>query len=388
MAIAIVPPDVNRCSGDFTVEANCILFGLAAIKGCGMQAAEAIAAERRARGPFRDLFDFCERLDPAVVNRTAIESLIKAGAFDGTGARRAQNFGAVERALQSGAAALADRRSGQRGLFEDAAGAEPAAATSGTLPNVPEWGKRERLAAEKEVLGFYLTSHPLAEVEETLQTFCTHNTTEAATLSHRSEVLLGGMLASIKFSHTKNPRPGATATKYAMFDLEDTAGLMRCILWPEEFATYGAQVQPDAIVAIRGAIDKRPGSEDANLIVNEIIPLAELPARFTRGVSIRVDEATHGIRGLEQLYEILRGDEGKCAVELVLRLADGSVVTCACERPRVDLTPELRRRVEELLGPQSLRPIQSRPKPTSNGQNGHNGNGHNGYARSAAAGRR
>ena len=172
---------------------------------------------------------------------------------------------------------------------------------------MPEWAERERLSAEKEVLGFYLSSHPLAEHEETLTSYCTHNTVEAAALSHRTEAVLGGVLASIKFSQTKNPRPGSTATKYAMFDLEDTAGMMRCIVWPEEFATHGELIKADAIVALRGVIDKRPGSEEANFIVNEVVTLPDLATRCTRGVMIRVDEEPHGVRGLEQLYEILPG---------------------------------------------------------------------------------
>ncbi|HEY1599978.1 MAG TPA: DNA polymerase III subunit alpha [Pirellulales bacterium] len=382
MNITVVPADVNRCQGEFAVEDGKILFGLAAIKGCGAQAADAINAERRANGPFVDLFDFCERVDPSLVNRATIESLVKAGAFDFTGARRSQNAAAVERALQSGAAALADRRSGQKGLF--AADDEPTV-TAATLPDLPEWPEREKLAAEKEVLGYYLSSHPLAEHEETLASYCTHTAVEATALAHRTEVVLGGILASIKFSNTKNPRPGSTATKYAMFDLEDTAGMMRCIVWPEEFANYGELVKADGIVAVRGAIDKRPGSEEANLIVNEVMHLADLPARFTRGVTIRVDEEPHGVHGLEQLYEILRGYPGSCELELVLRLADGSRVACACDGMRVELTTEMRRRVEELLGRGCLRPIASRPRPAGGGQNGH---GQNGYSRGTATARR
>ena len=132
------------------------------------------------------------------------------------------------------------------------------------LPEMPEWDDREKLAAEKEVLGFYLTSHPLAEHDATLSAYCTHTTAAAATLPPRTEVDLGGMLASIKFSHTKNPRSGSTNTKYAMFDLEDMDGIMRCIIWPEEFANYGHLVAADAILVVRGAIDRRPGSEEAN----------------------------------------------------------------------------------------------------------------------------
>ena len=103
---------------------------------------------------------------------------------------------------------------------------------------------------------------------------------EAAELKHRTEVMLGGMLSAIKLSHTKNPKPGSPS-RYAMFDLEDTEGMIRCIVWPEQFASYEQLIKPDAIVVVRGAVDKRPGSEEANLIVNEMIPLDDLP-RATR----------------------------------------------------------------------------------------------------------
>jgi len=385
MNIPVVPPNVNRCHGDFMVETEHILFGLAAVKGCGMQAADAISAERKARGPFKDLFDFCERLDPAMVNRSAIDSLVKAGAFDFTGARRSQNAGAVEKALQSGAAALADRRSGQKGLFGDFEDDDDSKSTAtSSLPDVPEWPERELLNSEKEVLGFYLTSHPLAEHEETLRTYCSHSTVEAAALPNRHEVILGGILASIKFSHTKNPRPGSTATKYAMWDLEDTGGVMRCILWPEDFAKYGDHVKGDAVVGLRGTIDKRPGSEEANLIVNELFPLSELAARFTRGVRIRYDEKTHGERGLDQLNEILRGYPGTAEFQLVLRLTDGSQVTCDCDGLKVDLCAELRQRVDNLLGPGNLKPLPVKLKQSSANGNG-NGNGYGkGGARNGA----
>jgi DNA polymerase-3 subunit alpha len=370
MQLEVIPPNVNRCSADFTVVEGKIGFGLSAIKGCGRPAAEAIVAGRKKDGPYRSLFDFCSRLDPAVVNRGTIESLVKAGAFDCCGGKRAQWMSVVERALQSGAAALADRRSGQMGLFGEE---EPTPASGGSavaLPDIPEWNQRELLSFEREVLGFYLSSHPLAEHEATLRTYCTHTTTEAATLSNRTEVVLGGSLAAIAVKHTKNPRPGSTNTKYAMFDLEDTAGIMRSIVWPEDYATYGALVQPDKILAVRGTIDKRPGSEDANLIVNELLTLEELAQRFTKGIALRIDERTHGERGLEQLHEILRGYPGNCDLQLVLCLADGAKVYCKCEGFRVALDPEMRRRVDDLLGPGNVRLLAAPPPKRSAPTNG------------------
>jgi len=363
MQIEVVPPDVNCSAAEFTVSQGKICFALSAVKGCGAAAAEAITEVRRKDGPYRSLFDFCERIDPGTVNRSTIETLIKAGAFDSLGARRAALFAAIDRAMQSGAAAAADRRSGQLGLFgSDDDDQHPGAAN---LPDVPEWNEREKLAGEKEVLGFYLSSHPLAEHQKTLQTYCSHTTAEAAALGPRTEVLLGGMLAAIKFAHTKNPKPGKPS-RYATFDLEDTAGTIRCILWPEPLADYGEMVRTDTVVVARGAIDRRPGSEETNLIVSELIPLKELASRCTRGVVVRVNEEAHGCKGLEQLHEILRGYPGNCELQLVLSLADGTRVPCNCDRYRVEINTEMRNRVTQLLGRENLRLLIS----TSGGGNG------------------
>ncbi|MGA2034859.1 MAG: DNA polymerase III subunit alpha, partial [Thermoguttaceae bacterium] len=352
MGITVLPPDVNRSGVEFTVADGNICYALSAIKGCGGGAAAAIVAGRRKDGPYRSLFDFCGRLDPSMVNRTALESLVKAGAFDRLGGRRAQYFTAIDRALQAGASAAADRRSGQLGLFGDED--EPAETGAGDLPEMPEWEPRDRLAKEKEVLGFYMSSHPLAEHRETLAAYCSHSTVEAAALKHRTEVMLGGMVSAVKLSHTKNPKPGSPS-RYAMFDLEDTAGIMRSIVWPEQFAQFGQLVEADTIRVVRGVIDKRPGSEEANLIVNEMIVLEDLPARCTRGIVIRLLEETHGLEKLDLLHEILRGYPGSGGLQLVICLSDGRRVECSCSDFRVAISPEMRTRVEELLGPGNLR---------------------------------
>jgi DNA polymerase-3 subunit alpha len=236
---------------------------------------------------------------------------------------------------------------------------------------LPEFDERQRLAMEKEVLGFYLTSHPLAEHEQVLRTYCTHTSSQLAKLEPRAEVLVGGMLAAIKFSHTKNPRQGSDHTKYAMWDLEDLDGIVRCIMWPEQFAEYGELVKPDAILAMRAAIDRRPGSEDVNLIINELIPLEGLSARFTSGVVIRVREDTHGIDLLTPLREIVRGYPGPKPLRLRLELADGGCVLLECGKNGVTIDPELRRRVDDLLGTGNFRLIGAAPKPASP----QNGNG-------------
>ncbi|MCE5302345.1 MAG: DNA polymerase III subunit alpha [Planctomycetaceae bacterium] len=352
MDITVLPPDVNSSDVEFTVSEGKICFGLSAIKGCGAAAAGVIAAERTKHGPYRSFFDFCERLDPGAVNRTAIESLVKAGAFDRLGGHRAQLLATIDRAMQAAVAAAADRRSGQMGLFGGDEDERPETAAA-PLPDVPAWEERDRLIKEKEVLGFYLSSHPLAEHQKTLATYCSHTTVTAATLNHRDEVMIGGMLSALKLSHTKNPKPG-NPSRYAMFDLEDMDGMMRCIVWPDQFVHYEPLIKPDAIMVLRGAIDKRPGSEEANLIVNEIIPLEDLDARCARGVRIRVSENEHGPKKLELLHEILRGYPGHCDLELQLHLADGRRVICPCDKVKLAVNVEMRARVDQLLGPGNL----------------------------------
>jgi DNA polymerase-3 subunit alpha len=179
--------------------------------------------------------------------------------------------------------------------------------------------------------------------------------------------MLGGMISSVKLSHTKNPKPGAPS-RYAMFDLEDTEGIMRSIVWPEQFAVYEEQIKPDAIVVLRGAIDKRPGSEEANLIVNEIIPLENLASRYTRGVRIRVIEQAHGLQTLEGLHEILRGYPGTCELELTICMADGSRAACKCDNLRLSVNPEMQARVDQLLGPGNFRLLTAPPTAATTGR--------------------
>ncbi len=370
MNIEVAGPDVNRSHGDFTVRENRIHVGMCAIKGCGEAAAAAIVAAREKGGEFRSLYDFCERVDAQQVGRATIESLVKAGAFDSCGARRAQLMAVVEKAVQAGAAVHADRRSGQKSFF-DALDDEPqtVAAASG-LPDVPEWDSRTQLAAEKEVLGYYLTSHPLAEHATMLKTYCSHSTLEAASEKHRTDVVLGGMVSSVKVAQKKGSRPGDANGKYAMFDLEDMGGILRCILWSEQYAEFGHLLSGDAILVIRGAVDRRPGSEEANLIVNELIPLDQVAGRFTRGLVVRVSEPVHGTAALESLHEIVRGYPGKCELQLVLSLADGTRVTLKSDRIRVDWNPEIQERVEALLGPGNVRLIAAPPPPSNRPRQG------------------
>ena len=190
-------------------------------------------------------------------------------------------------------------------------------------------------------------------------------------MEHRSNVVLGGMLSAVRFSHTKNPRRGQTETKYAMFDLEDLQGIIRCILWPDSYVNCGQLVEVDSMLLVQGIVDRRPGSEEVNVIVSDLIPLTEASRRFTSRVRIQVNESQESLRQLESLHEILRHYPGDCALELMLCLENGMQVRCNCEDMRIENSEEMRSRVQDLLGPNHLRATASLPNRSHQNANRH-----------------
>jgi DNA polymerase-3 subunit alpha len=374
MQIEVIHPSVNSSASEFTVRDGNIHFGLSAIKGCGKSAATAINLARERGGLFKDIFDFCERVDPTACNRATVETLVKAGAMDSLGGHRRQLLEVVDRAIQAGQSAAEDRRNGQQNLFA-AMDDDETDVTEVALPDVMEFEEREKLVQEKEVLGFYLSSHPLDEYRELLGEYCSHTTSTLANLPDRMEVFVGGMLSNIRHLHTRKSRPGSP-TKYADFELEDMDGSIRCIAWPDRFAESGHMIESDAIMLLRAVVDRRGGNDSANLIVSELIPLDQLDSLLVTGVIIRVDEKLHGAEMISKVREITRGYPGNASLELLICLGDGTRVQLKSQTQNVDVTPELRQRLDDLLGPGNLRRITARPSttPQGSGSSRHRGN--------------
>ena len=375
MGIEVVPPGVNNSGVLFTVSGGKIQFALSAIKGCGGSAAEAIVRHRETGGPYKDLFDFCERVETSQCNRSSIETLIKAGAMDCFGARRSQLLATLDRAIQSGVAAHADRKSGQKSLFGDFA-EESEEQVNSTLPDIPEMEERELLSCEKEVLGFYLTSHPLAQHAKQLAEYCTHQTNALEPTRDRDNVIMGGMISAVKHSNIKKVRGPNDPTRYVMFDLEDMEGSVRCIQWPGEFADQGHLIQSDSIVLIEGVIDKR-GGDEANLIVNKVSPLEELGQIYTSGIRLFIDQRKHGDEILTKVHEVVRGYPGERDLELNLRLLDGTVVRAQSHKIKLEINEELRTRLGDLLGEANIKYKVETPKLS----NQNDGNSRREYAR-------
>ena len=350
MGVEVVPPCINSSGVEFIVAENRIHFAMSAIKGCGIGAAQAIVDAREDKGPFKDIFDFCERVESSKCSRASMESLIKAGALDCFGAKRSQLQAVADRAIQSGAAALADKRSGQKNLFGGASDdpVDEKEAEEVILPSMDEWEERLLLNCEKEVLGYYLTSHPLAPYEVKLASYCSHKTSGLENCKDRDRVSMGGMISSVKQTHVKNPRDPNSPTKYAMFDLEDVDGAIRCILWPQDFVKHGHNIKSDAVVVLQGRLDFR-GGDEANMIVDKVIPIEELDQSLTHGMKIMIDEQFHPPETVKTAYEIIRGYPGNRQLKIELIMADGMRVELNSTK-RVEINDQLTKRLSDLLG--------------------------------------
>ncbi|HJZ59722.1 MAG TPA: DNA polymerase III subunit alpha [Gemmataceae bacterium] len=327
MGIEVLTPDVNRGMADFDVHNNRIIFGLTAIKGLGRGAAEEIVRAREAGGKFKDIFDFSERIDRRVVQKAAVEKLVMAGAFDAFG-RRAAHFAAVAKAFQAADERAADRRRGQRSFF-DLLDADSTADGNGNgapdhgLPDVPEWPETERLKFEKEALDFYISSHPLAQHDEQLKRFRTHDAAQALRSPHGSSVLLGGMVTQLQ------PRTvQKNGKRWAMFYLEDFTGQCKCILWSEEYARFKDVVVADAVMLFEGVVEWREGGSTGDVIVKRVLSVDEARKEMTKSMLLKMPytDDPDALRKLDAVGLVLKRYRGQTPVFLSVRDTNGKQV--------------------------------------------------------------
>jgi len=331
--VEVKPPDINLSDVAFTVvygsdekrtpDTGHIRFGLSAIKGVGEKAMTSVIGERTKNGPFKGLYDFCERVDLRACNKSTLEALIKAGAFDGMYSleQRAALIGALEGAMKGGQRAAADKASGQLGMFgmglaaEDAP-ADDAPAAEPELPSTTPWTKKETLDFEKAVMGLYASSHPLQDHKRELENFSQSSIEDVYGLPAGQELVIGGMLSRVRPTLVKNGR--SAGSKMAMLTLEDAKGnKVDAVCFADTYATNANFLETDAVVFLKGKVDRR--REEPNIIVDRVIPVTEARAALTRTVRVIVeDEPGADLDGpsdaqLNQLREVLRqaGQRGR-----------------------------------------------------------------------------
>lgn len=354
LGITVEPPDVNTCESQFTVVKTQggkprIRFGLAAVKGVGEKAVAAIVEARGEGGPFRSIFDFCERVDLAAVNRSVVEGLIKCGGFDSTGAMRKGLMVALDDAIARGASAAADRRAGQMSLF---GGGEGAAAEQPDPPIPPEeWTEAEMLAHEKATLGFYITRHPLASHEELLLKYATAMSVDLKQFEDGAEVTLGGIISKMRTVITKSGRNAGS--KMGIFTLEDLRGQVEAVVFARDLEEWQQNLALESVVFFRGRVDRK--REEPSLRVSDVIPLDEAEERLTSMVLIRVNCVGAPDKILARIRDAMDESPGDRPVFLELWTKNQLRVTIRTNgRTGVRPTQAFRQSIESILGEGSI----------------------------------
>ncbi len=363
MGIEILSPDVNSSASSFTPEGGHIRFGLTAIKNVGEAAIESMVKARNQLGRFDSLFQFCLHVDLRLLNKRVMESLNKAGAMDSIGGTRAQISAGLDAALGFGQRWQRQKKSGQHPLF--AAGDDDADEIFPPLPEAPEWGEGERLAGEKEVLGFYMTGHPLEKYSASLRRKTQHTTASLEEVGPDTEILLGGIITQLRVRKSKR------GDMYATGRMEDLRGNVEVLFFPKTWEKVQGRVHTDARLLIRGRV-RQEEDVPPRFIASDVRDLAAAlnsspqsepqsssptaPGGEAARLVIHVDleRAEEGwFDEVERVVSEFRGDT-PWGFELERR-GDFQASVRARNPAGLRLTPELLRRLEQIRGTSSVR---------------------------------
>ena len=345
MGIPVEAPDINVSDAYFTPHGSAIRFGLAAVKNVGQNAIDSILTARKAAGRLESIFEFCEKVDLRLLNKRVLESLIKAGAMDALG-KRAQLMAVLDKAIERGQKTQRDAESGQHGLFGVFDDTPVQANANGHLPDLPDWDEHQRLAAEKEVLGFFITGHPLEKYKSKLEDFHALDTEAICALKQstgKDEVYAGGMIANIRVLKSKK------GDLYAQGVLEDMAGTVDILVFPEAYRRLQDKVKLEVPVLVRGGVRVEEGS-NPKFTVGDIVPLEQAQPRLPHSLRIRIslEQASPGT--IDALHSLCMEKRGEAKIMFqVERTGDFMVVM---EPDGYNVLPDraFMNRAEELLG--------------------------------------
>ncbi len=341
MQLEVLGPDVNESDVRFKPLEGAVRFGLAGIKGVGAGAAERIVAERREKERYAGLLDFCTRLDGQVVNRKVLESLVRAGAFDNTGMHRARLFHGIDFALSRGSAAARDRRSGQGSLFGGFN--ETATGSSGEFPDVEPWSQSDLLRQEKELLGAYMSGHPLTEYADLLQRYRLSTVSALKDLPDRQATRICGIVSSLDVKVTRHKQT------MAVMQIEDMEGSVEVVAFPEEFQRYRNAIAKDVPVLVCGEVSLRDGYP--KVTVQELYPLQDAPRHFAERLGIHLTAQTANTQTLGKIRKLLEQHPGVTPVVLCVNLPTNEKIFIEADRSlKVTPTETLLSDLKEILG--------------------------------------
>jgi DNA polymerase-3 subunit alpha len=336
---------VNQSRVKFTVADDAIRFGLGAVRGVGAKTAGAIVAEREVRGPFENLADFCTRVGTQVINRRALEALIKCGAFDSTGVARAGLAAQIEDALRIAQRAGEEAARNQANLF---GGAGKSSIRLSAPKTIAEWDAKEKLRYEKEALGFYVTAHPLDKYDKEIRRVTRLTSIDLPSIPDGSQVHLAGVIQSVKLRNSNK-----NGKRYAVFSLEDRSGAVEAIAWPETYQKFEAVIHGDEPVVVRGKLDV--DEERVQIILEDLRPLNSALLAAVREVHIHARREKLENGALDALKNLLLGHGGKAIAYLHLELDPGrEAVFLLSDNFRVTPDDAFVAGVEQLFEPDSL----------------------------------
>ncbi len=354
MGIEVLPPDVNASDHGFVVHGKSIRFGLDAVKNVGHAAVQAILEARASDGEFKSLYDFCERVDSRAVNKRAVECLIKCGALDSTGATRKGMLDALPTATSFGQQAQEDSRRGQSSIFDLGGGAEtegPSQRAQHPPVGLDEFDGRELLSLEKETLGTFLSSHPLAEVRDALRSRVDCGISELGTKADGSFVTVGGIVSAFKRHKTKRGDSMAFAT------LDDIEGQVEMLVLGKAYTESLDFLALDATVIVRGRLDHQERGQ-TKLVVQEVERFEPTEdevararaARSNEPIVLKFDAGEVGVSLLEELKAVFENFPGTAEVMLEMETRSGKRCLRFGDDYRVKPSAALRSELDAVLG--------------------------------------
>ena len=350
--IPVLPPDIMKSEVKFTVEEDSIRFGLGAIKNVGHTAMESLINEREKFQNVRHFYEFCEHIDSRLINKKVLESLIKAGALDDLEGSRAQKTAAIEKALNYAHQTISDREKGQTNIF--ALSGEPDA--SGYIEKYPplqeveEWTRYKTLGHEKEVLGFYLSGHPLDKYHDEVECLSTHLITELSNLADNAPVRNGGIITASKISYTKRD----PSKSIAFLTLEDFSGSIEAILFADSFKKYRSLIDEDTMVFIRGKLSKRE-ENNPKIIIEEIIPIEKARNTFTKKVLISLTAQGLKPAELESIDNVVHNAGGNCDLFIEVKTSANERLMLKSGKYRINADDATISELRELLGKDNVK---------------------------------
>ena len=371
MGIEVLGPDVNESDVHFAParEGKAIRFGLAAIKGVGEIAVSNLLKARDEGGRFTSLGEMCERVDGRTVNRKILEALIKTGGCDGFNQTRATMFAQIDRTLARAASVISDRQRGQSSLF--GALEEKTRPMPENITNLEEWPQHELLGHEKELLGFYVTGHPLTPLTPILEKYALTTTSKLAGLANRTLTRIGGMIAGVQSGFSKK-----SGKPYAMVTLEDLEGSVQILVMNENYDKFRPLLEMNKAIMLVGEVNT--GEDRPKIFPVEIMPLEDAPKKYTKQVLLKLQSAHLQPKDVDDAFAMVTAQPGRCPLFLCFRQPAGeTVIVEAHERYFVAPSQKLQHDIDHRFGEGSYfakvdtslpeRPRRSWEKKSENG---------------------